>query len=173
MINRPSLVLSLLVALIAVPAVSAVSAYASSSRSETQQPSSTNDAWAHVQQIAQGVELQVEPTRGSSVRGRFISATDTTLSLYMDKKVFELQRDTIRRIHAVGSRSRSRSALVGAGVGLGSGVGVGLLVLAGSDRTSGANLSPVSFGFVGTVAGAVIGVLRGGKHRGPLLYERK
>jgi hypothetical protein len=170
MIIRRFLVLSLLVALTAVVAV--VPANAGASRSQPQQPASTGDAWAHVRQIAQGVELQVEPMRGSSVRGRFVSASDTALSLYVDKNVFELQRDTIRRIHAVESRSRSRSALVGAGVGLGSGVGIGLLVVAGGDKSSGANLAPVSFGFVGTVAGAVIGVLRGGKHKGPLLYER-
>ncbi len=161
MATRPSLVLMLLVAL-----TTAAPSIAGSSRP-------TDSDWTNVQKIAQGVELQVEPTRGSSVRGRFISASDTALSLYVDKKTFDLQRDTVRRIYAVENRSRSRSTLVGAGVGLGSGVGIGLLVVAGGDKNSGANLAPVSFGFVGTVVGAVVGALRGGKRRGELLYERK
>jgi hypothetical protein len=168
MVNRLSLVLSSLVVLVTVGAPHPACAGALRS----QQPTSADDAWAHVQQIAQGVELQVEPMRGSSVRGRFISATDTALSLYVDKKVFEVQRDTIRRIHAVEDRSRTRSALVGAGIGLGSGVGIGVLVAVAGDKNSGANFAAVSFGFVGTVAGAVVGVLRGGKRRGPLLYEK-
>jgi hypothetical protein len=168
MASRTSLVLLLLVAL-----ASATPASADTPGSHPSQMLPADAAWDSVRKIAQGVEIQVEPTRGSSVRGRFVSASDASLSLYVDRRIFEVGRDTIRRIHAVEHRSRSRVALKGAGIGLGSGVGVGLLVVAGGDRTSGANFAPVALGFVGTIAGTVVGALRGGKRKGALLYERR
>src|SRR4030095_11711767 len=143
-------------------------------RSQVSQQTPAQDAdsaWLKAQQIAPAVEIMVEPKRGGSIKGRFVVASDSKLSLYVDGKLFEIERNLIRKIWSVRVRSRSKSTLVGAGVGLASGVGVGILVVVGSDKTEGANFAPVSFGFVGMVIGAVIVALRGGKHRGELLYE--
>ena len=143
-------------------------------RSQSSQQARTQDAdsaWLRARRIAPGAEVIVEPTRGDAIQGRFVSASDSKLSLYIEGKDFEINRSSIRKIWGVKLRSRSKSTLGGAGIGLASGVGLGALVVAGSDKTTGVNLAPVSFGFVGMVVGAAIGALRGGKHRGTLLYE--
>lgn len=151
----------------------APSSFAQSQASQQPRTQDADSAWLKAQRIAPGVEVIVEPTRGGAIKGRFVGASDSNLSLYIEGKLFEIERNLIRKIWGVKVRSRSKSTLVGAGVGLASGVGVGALVVVASDKTKGVNLAPVSFGFFGMLIGAAIGALRGGKRRGELLYESK
>jgi hypothetical protein len=161
----------LLLALILVLTSSPVSL--SKAGSPPQQPShKAEEAWLRIQSTASGVELILEPNNGDSFRGRFISASHDTLSLSIKGKTFDVARSLIRRLYSVKERSRSKLTLVGAGIGLVVGIGCGLLVVAGSDSVD-ANFAPVSFGFVGMLAGGAIGALTGGKRKGQLLYESK
>ena len=139
----------------------------------SQQPAPDVDRqWNQLQNTSPGVELIVESTGKSSVRGRFVRASDTKLVIYVDQKDFEIDRSSIRRIYAVKERSRSKATRTGAAVGLLAGIGTGLLVVVGG-RNSDSNLAPVGMGVIGMVAGAAIGALSGGKHRGQLLYSSK
>ena len=160
-----------LLALIMILTCAPISLAQTGSAQQTQQEAER--AWLRVQSIAPGAELILRPKNGDSFRGRFVSASEDKLSLSIKGKSFDIDRSLIRRLYSVREGSRSKSALIGAGVGLATGIGGGLLVVAGSDKTMGVNLAPVSFGFVGMVAGAAIGALRGGKGKGQLLYESK
>jgi hypothetical protein len=143
-----------------------------SSDSSRQQTQDAERQWMQLQNTSPGVELIVESTGKSSLRGRFVSASDTKLTMFVEQKNFEIDRSSIRRIYAVRDRSRSRSTLIGAGVGLAAGIGIGFLVIAGSDNSD-ANFAPLSLGVLGTLAGAAIGALTGGKRQGRLLYSSK
>jgi hypothetical protein len=111
--------------------------------------------------------------KGYTVRSRFVSANDVSLDVYADKRTFTIDRRAIRKICSVIQRSRSNRALVGAGIGLGTGVGLGFVQAATAREGADVSLAPVGLGFVGVFAGAAVGALTGGRHRGPLLYERK
>src|SRR5262245_47946799 len=143
-----------------------------SSGSSPQQAQDAERQWKQLQNTAPGVELHVESTTKSSLRGRFVSASDTKLIVYVETRNFEIERSSIRRIYTVKDRSRSKSTKIGAGIGLLAGLGIGFLLVAGSDNSD-ANLAPVSLGVLGTLAGAGIGALSGGKRRGDLLYSSK
>jgi hypothetical protein len=142
-------------------------------RTAQQTEQEADRAWLRLQSIAPGAELILEPRNGDSFRGRFVSATQDHISLSIKSKNFDVARSLVRRLYSVKERSRSKSTLAGAGIGLAVGIGGGILVVAASDKTMGVNFAPVSLGFVGMLAGAAIGALKGGKHKGQLLYESK
>jgi hypothetical protein len=89
------------------------------------------------------------------------------------------QRDIQRVFSLKGKWSRSEMAKIGAGIGLVGGFLIGMKVIVDREsrgRVAGpdADLSPAIAGlFIGSVAGAGLGALAGGKRKSKLLYEAK
>lgn len=129
--------------------------------------------WLSVQALAPGTALIVETKNGDILKGKLNGAPATTLSLTVEGNTLDLGQSTIRRIYRAKGWSRTKTALLGAGIGGAAGVGIGIGVAAADDNSIGANFAPLSFGFVGVVAGAVVGAVSGGKRKGRLLYEAK
>src|SRR5215831_8847845 len=85
------------------------SAALASGESSRQQTQDADRQWTQLQNTSPGVEMIVESTRKSSLRGRFVSASDTKLTIYVERRNFEIDRSSIRKIYAVRDRSRSSS----------------------------------------------------------------
>jgi hypothetical protein len=142
-----------------------------SNDSSSGQSQDADRQWMQLENTPPGVELMVESTGRSSLTGRFVSASDTKLTMNVQQRDVEIDRSAIRRVYAVKERSRSKWTRNGAVLGLAAGFGIGLLVTAGHSGDS--NIAPVGMGAIGTLAGAAVGALSGGKHRGKLLYSSK
>lgn len=147
----------------------------------TAQPAANTTAqdWQGLRNLKPGKKVLVETNIGT-VEGKFISAVGSKLSLSDDGYTFSLEQRDIKRIYRLKSRwSRRMGARVGAGIGMvvGTFVGAGRMVRleeAAGHVPSDADTAPVFAGFfLGTLTGAGVGALLGGKRKGELLYEAK
>jgi hypothetical protein len=138
--------------------------------------------WQGLSSLKPGRRILVE-LRGGSVEtfeGKFIGVAGSKLNLSDDGYTVSLEQSDIHRVYRLKGRwSRSKTARIGAGVGmvLGTIIGVRRGIRAESavgHVPSDADTAPAFAGFaLGTLAGAGLGALLGGRRRGELLYEAK
>ena len=148
------------------------------------QTTSTSAAqdWQDLQDLKPGKEILVEykPGLGEPIRAKFVSLAGTQLTLSLDGLNFVIEQSEIYRVYrSKGKWSRSTMAKIGAGIGMITGTFIGAYKGLEAERrpthvNSEADTLPATVGFfVGTVAGAGLGALIGGKRKGKLLYEAR
>ena len=138
--------------------------------------------WQGLSDLKPGKKVLVEFKSGigDPVERKFVSVSGSTLIVSDSGYQFRLEQRDIQRVYRLKGRwSRSTTARIGAGIGMVAGtvIGVKRMLRAEEDRTtppSDADTGPAFAGFlIGSVAGAGIGALLGGKRKGKLLYEAK
>lgn len=146
-------------------------------------PSQTTIAvqdWQGLRDIKPGKKVLVEFKSGSTIDGKVSSLIGSTLTLSSGKNIYTLEQREIQRVYRLKGRwSRSKTARIGAIVGMlvGTFVGTDLSIRAEGKVghiPSAEDTAPAYYGFfIGSLAGAGLGALLGGKRKGELLYEAK
>ena len=135
--------------------------------------------WQGLRDLKPGKKVLVE-TRLGTVEGKFVSAIGTRLTLSDEGETLSFEQRDIQRVYRLKGRwSRSFTARIGAGIGMviGTFIGTGRMIRAEGEvghTPSDDDTAPVVAGFaIGTLAGAGLGALLGGKRKGKLLYEAR
>jgi hypothetical protein len=136
--------------------------------------------WQGLRGLKHGTRILVEFKAGDPLEGKFMGVTGGTLNLSADGATYTLQQHEIRRVYRLKGRwSRGKAAGVGAVIGMVAGTFVGAGVMIRNEREPGHvpsadDTGPLAAGAsLGTLAGAGVGALLGGRRRGRLLYEEK
>lgn len=131
-------------------------------------------AWADVQKIPPGDELEVKLKTDRTITGRLSSTTDSKLALLRKGQVTEVDRADVARIKRVVTKSAARSTLIGAGVGAGAMAGLAGIAIASDDAGGDADEAAgavVALGLVGAGLGALVGGAFGLRKKRVLVYE--
>ncbi|HVF88093.1 MAG TPA: hypothetical protein VM866_10905 [Pyrinomonadaceae bacterium] len=140
-------------------------------------PETRVGAWADVQKIPPGDELEVKLKNGRTVKGRVSTTTDTKLGLVRDGKTTDIDRAEVFRIKLVVAKSTAKSTLIGAGTGAGAGAAVAAILLAADEGDSGDGgvqaAVVTGFALIGTGIGALVGAGIGLRKRRVVIYEAK
>ena len=170
----PALLLALTLALNASPLVPA-----QTTKTSGQAAANTQD-WQGLRDLERGKKVLIEFKDGSTVHGNFQSAIGSRLTLFDDGGVYSADQREIQRVYRLkGGWSRRVTARIGAGIGFVAGSIIGGRRMSRLERDpnhtpSDADEIPLIAGMsLGTIAGAGVGALLGGKRKGKLLYEAK
>lgn len=87
--------------------------------------------WDDVQRLAADQKMEVTRSKAESVRGRFVSATETAVVVKTAAGDQTITRDTIRRVSVAAPSRRTRNAVIGAAVGAAAGFAIGWAVCPG------------------------------------------
>lgn len=163
--------LALLLALILVPTSSTTVALAQTNSGQSVTNTNAQD-WQGLRGLKHGKKLLVEFKTGSTIEGKFDGVTGSTLNLSSGGSIYTVEQRDIQRVHRLKGRwSRRKTARIGAGIGLVVGLLIGTEMVVNSPRAD----HPGAFAgmSLGTLTGAGVGALVGGKRKGELLYEAK
>ena len=110
--------------------------------------------------------------RGGTVKGKIVSLIGSKLTLSDDGDIYVLEQHDIQRVYRLKGRwSRHTTARIGAGIGMIVGLLIGTEKVVNSPDPE--NPAAVHGFALGTLAGAGLGALVGGRRRGELLYDAK
>lgn len=132
--------------------------------------------WDRLAVIAPEEKLAVKLKDGKSVEGRFLSASDTTLTVRRKGRNVDIARDSVQRVFRVIPRKAAKSLLTGTGVGAGIGVAIGAILAARWEAETGEEAFPIILlGSLGTGIGAAVGGLHGmfKRQQKVLVFEAK
>ena len=113
--------------------------------------------WEDVQRLAADQKVEVYRRQAESVKGRFVSATETAVVVKTAAGEQTITRDAIRRLAVADSSRRARNAVIGAAVGAAAGFAIGWAVCPGcaNEGAGGKYTGPAA------AAGAGIGAAAG------------
>ncbi len=125
--------------------------------------------WSAVQNLSSGRKLIVRTREGRELKAKFVSATDSAITVRTDGRGANINRDAIDSVYGAKQGSRLKSAFRGAVFGGLIGVGVlGAYTIAAKADP----LIPVAGVLYGVPTGAAIGAAAGGKSKkGELIYK--
>ncbi len=83
--------------------------------------------WESVQRVAPDHKVVVS-LKGQTIRGTFVSASDTAVVVRTKSGEQSIARADIRRVEVADRSRRMREGLIGTAIGLGVGVGIGFAV---------------------------------------------
>lgn len=135
--------------------------------------SSTADRWTVIQQLSPGDPIEIKLNDGTTIKGRFSSASAAKLTYSKDKKENELFRADIFEIYRLVSKSKAKSVLLGLGIGTGAGLGAGAIVGASTaPHESGEAHVPAALGaMIGAGIGTLVGFFMGRGKKRVLIYR--
>ncbi len=111
--------------------------------------------WHSLGQIPSGTKIQVVENSLRSTTGKFVSRSETELTLSVDGKQVVIPRDRIHRVSIAG-KHRKRHVLIGLAIGAGIGAGIGI---ATNQVLHDAKIIPIEasvLGGVGAGVGAIV-----------------
>jgi hypothetical protein len=137
--------------------------------------------WQQLATLKPGTGILIEFKGGlrDPYHAKFSSAYDDELLVRKDNLPVIFKQSDIQRVYRFKSKwSRSTTAKIGAGAGMLVGTFIGAKIGVDRERRSTIgseeDVAPAFAGFfIGSLAGAGIGALFGGKRKGKLLYEAK
>jgi hypothetical protein len=113
------------------------------------------DDWTAVQTLMPSDEIVITLKTEKEVKGKFLDAGASEVSIERNGKRQSIAKDTIAQIHLVKGKARKGQwALIGAGVGAGTGFAIGQSKNHGFDDQE-------IYPFVGTLLGAGVGAATG------------
>lgn len=157
----------------------AITLLASSPVTFAQQLTQTSIEWSAVKATSTGDRLLVEMKNGKRFQGRQAAVSDTRLTLSERNKVTDIERDSIRKIYRVDSKSIAKSVgkntLIGAAIGFGGGAGAGLALGSYEDISTAEAVGLLGLigAGVGAGIGAVSGLFTGARKQRVLIYESR
>lgn len=117
-------------------------------------------AWENLSALQAGQKIQVVEMNSKKDKGKFLSASDTAITLQGEAGVQTIQRQDVRNVKLTKQVYRLRNALIGAGIGAGAGAGVGAAAYGPPPGFWGGRGAHAAIGAVfGFVGGVVIGAL--------------
>jgi hypothetical protein len=126
--------------------------------------------WDSVRSVGVGREVAVKLKNGKNVKGRYIAATESTLSMSVGGGITELARQDVKQVFVVLPRSRSKGRRIGAAIGS----TLALAGVGGLEDSSGDGLPPgaamVALGLAGAGIGAFFGTLVAPTKKRVLIY---
>jgi hypothetical protein len=136
---------------------------------------SATTTWSGVTSLQPGQKVSIELKNGKKVKGKFGSASETSITISRGKNTEDVTRADIRKVFRENGGSVGKSTLVGAGIGGGAGAILGVST-GGCDnsgwfcitRGQAAAVVGIMGATVGALTGLVVGLLR--KNR-TLIYE--
>ena len=135
----------------------------------------TQNDWLILQRLTHGAKLHVNLKRGGSVNGRFVSSTDTTLTLSVGSGTRDVNQIDVNAVFVELGKSVGKTTLKGTAIGAGTGAIVGATLGEDCTHSSGICLNRGTLAVIGAVVfaipGAIIGLLIGSsKHHRQLIY---
>ena len=127
-------------------------AVAGESQTVTDERKSTH--WLRVQSLSPGVQVQVRQSDKTTVKGRFVSAGENTLTIKAKSGELRIERSRIQKIHARRAAARLKGGAIGAAIGATSGIVIAVAL--GGALTDGDGVSSEAAAALGTL-GAGIG----------------
>ena len=127
--------------------------------------------WTAVRSLRNDEDVSIKLKSGKTVRGEFLSATESELTITRKGKGESFAKDTIAQIYQLKRKAeKGKYAAIGAAIGAGTGLGIGLAK--NSPPVDDGEIYPV----VGTILGAGIGAIGGllfgqGKRKHVLIYQ--
>jgi hypothetical protein len=133
--------------------------------------------WSRLNSIAAGSKLSAKLKDGKTMKGKLGHVSDTVLTLMVNNKSIDLNRDEISSVYQIINKSAAKSTLIGLGIGAGSGALLGAVADASNNDGSFEkidNVAAAGVTVIGAAAGAVTGFLIGrGSSKRVLIYEAK
>jgi hypothetical protein len=131
------------------------------------------DDWNAVQSLSPDQEIVVSLKNGNEVKGKFLDAGASELTITRKGKHESFAKDIISQIHQVkGKAKKGMFALIGAGVGAGAGFGIGQSK--NGPNVDDGGIYPVVGTLLGTGIGAVSGFFIGQTRRNrELVYQAR
>ena len=132
--------------------------------------------WLLLQRLTHGAKLHVDLKRGGGVSGRFVSSTDTTLTLSVGSGTRDLNQIDVKAVFVQLGKSVGKTTLKGAAIGAGTGAIVGATLGDDCDHLVGPCFNRGALAVIGAavfaITGAIIGfVIGAGKRHRQLIYE--
>jgi hypothetical protein len=123
-------------------------------------------SWQNLNVLQSGEKIQVLETNSTWVTGKFVSVSDTAISLQSKKGPQTIGRDQVGAVQRMKNKHRLRNALIVGGIGAGAGAGIGAAVHKGCSSTQtfcldfGGRSWPAGIGAViGLLGGSTVGAL--------------
>ena len=132
----------------------------------------TTGMWAGIEKVPPGEKLLVKLKDGKKLKGRLVSASDTTLTLSRKNKTMDLDRGRVQQIFRLMPKSARKATLIGVGVGLAiAAAATGGLCGGESEKGECWALGMLLFGGPGAGIGALAGWGIGGGKERVLIYD--
>ena len=122
--------------------------------SQTATDEQSSAQWKRVQSVAPGAQIQVKRFDKTTVKGRFVSAGESALTMSSASGEARIARSDIRQVRARRALGRLKCGAIGAAIGAASGITIAVAV--GGALTDGAGVSSEAAAAVGAL-GAGIG----------------
>jgi len=123
-------------------------------------------SWQNLNALESGEKIQVLETNSHWVTGKFLSVSDTAISMQSKKGPQTIERDQISAVQRMKNKHRLRNALIAGGIGAGGGAGIGAAIHHGCTASQtfcldiGGRAIPAGIGAViGLLGGATVGAL--------------
>lgn len=115
--------------------------------------------WEDVRAVAADQKVDVSVVSAGSVKGAFVSADDTGITVREASGERRIARDDVKRVRVGDPSRRWRNALIGAAIGAGAGAGIGVAACPGcANEGHGGKYVGPGIG-AGAAIGAAIGLL--------------
>jgi hypothetical protein len=115
--------------------------------------------WEAVKRVLPETKIEVTTREPRSVRGTFVSATDTTLSLRSKSGEESILRDDIRLVKTAEPSRRLRNGILASAIGAGVGLAIGIAICPHCANEGAGGKFTVPLTAVGAIGGAAGGLL--------------
>ena len=135
--------------------------------------STLTNNWTAVTTVPSGQSVVIELRTGKKVKGKFGSASETSVTLVHGTKTEDINRSDIRKVSRESGGSAGKSTLIGTAIGGGAGAGLGAAA-GGCDQSCFIDRGELTaaFGVAGAGIGAVLGLVVGkARQKKTLIYE--
>ena len=122
----------------------------------TQVARAQENRWQNLAQVKAGKQVDVIDTHLKKYTGKFVSFSETDLTLLVNSQQINIARDQVYRVTAAG-QNRKRNVLLGLAIGAGAGLGLGVALMEREGGYAGAVAGTgVGFAGIGAGIGAVV-----------------
>lgn len=121
-------------------------------------------SWANLNALQPGEKIQVVETRSKKVSGRFVSFSDTAVTVHVASSEQVIPKEDVQSVKLISNRHLFRNGVLCVVVGTAAGVGIG--AAAGSNKTiGGRGLTAAVGGVLGLVGGTIVGMAWPASHK--------
>jgi outer membrane lipoprotein SlyB len=120
---------------------------------------SSGASWESLNTLHAGDKIQVTEMNSKVVSGKFVSYSDTAISLQARAGQQTIQKQDVGTVKLAKNNKRLRNTAIGAGIGAGAGAGIGAGAWESRGFLGGKGVGAAVGAVIGALAGAVVGAL--------------
>ena len=120
---------------------------------------SSGASWESLNALHAGDKIQVAEMNSKVVSGKFVSYSDTAISLQSRAGQQTIQKEYVGSVKLPKNNPRLRNTAIGAGIGAGAGAGIGAGAWESRGFLGGKGVGAAVGAVIGALAGAVVGAL--------------